>query len=403
MSHLDYARYAMGAMGHRSLRSWLTVAGIVIGIAAIVILISVGYGINDYMASQLESFGSNFISISAGKPGGGMSMGPFMSTSSSVLTTNDAQAVKGVAGVESVYTILGTRSDIEYRGDLIGGVVAGASAGVFKDFEMMFKIDEGRAFTDADSRVVVIGDKVAHDSFETDITIGRTLVIGNVSYRVVGIFKKSESSPFPIDSIVFMPYNDAQIFMSGIKAPNQADMLILRTEPGANPDEVAQLIKQRLWNTRRVTEETQDFKITTAASSLESIGAITGVLGLFLGGIAAIALVVGGVGIANTMFMSVSERTREIGVMKAVGAKEEDILEIFLLESGMLGMIGGIIGVAIGVAASLLMNYFGIPSSLRMELLAFAMLFALVMGMVSGYFPARRAARMEPVEALGFG
>jgi len=392
-------------MSHRSLRSWLTILGIVIGIAAIVALVSIGFGLNAYINKQLESFGSNFISISAGSPktsGGMLGASPFAGTHASTLTTNDAAAVKGVAGVESVYTVTASRFDVEYRGDTVGTAVAGVSPGVFHDFDKMIKVEVGRALTESDSHVVVIGSKFANESYERDIELGRTLIIGNVSFRVVGIMEKSEGSPFPVDNIVFMTPDDARTVMGSMKQENQVDMIMIRTLEGANPELIAQDITLKLRNTRHVTEDTQDFRVSTAASMMSSIGAITGAVSLFLGGIAAIALAVGGVGIANTMFMTVTERTRDIGVMKAVGAKERDILEVFLIESGLMGLIGGIIGMLLGSAVSIGMNVVGVPTQLRPELLAFAVIFSLVVGMASGFFPARKAARLEPVQALGF-
>lgn len=402
---MDLARYAAGAMSHRSLRSWLTILGIVIGIAAIVALVSIGYGLNAYINKQLEAFGSNFISVSAGSPksGGGMlGASPFAGTRASILTTNDAAAVRGVAGVESVYTVTGTRLDVDYRGDVVGTAVAGVSPGVFKDFDRMIKVSLGRPLTESDSHVVVIGSKFAENAYDREIDLGRTLVIANTSFRVVGIMEKSEGSPFPVDNLVLMTPDDARAVMGSMKQENQVDTIMVRTSQGANPDLVAQDITLRLRNTRHVSEDTQDFRVSTASSMMSSIGAITGAVSLFLGGIAAIALAVGGVGIANTMFMAVTERTREIGVMKAVGARESDILEVFLLESGLMGLIGGVIGMLFGSAASIGMNAVGVPTMLKPELLAFAVIFSLAVGMASGFFPARKAARLQPVEALGF-
>jgi len=408
MSHLDLARYAVSAMLHRSLRSWLTILGVVIGIAAIVALVSIGYGINSYITKQLEAFGSNFVSVSPGSPrtGGQAAMfgtSPFVGTRAAILTTNDANAIKGLAGVQSVYTIIGTRGDVEYRGEIAGCAVAGVSAGLFKDFSQMLTIEEGRALTESDSHVVVIGKKIANGTFKEEVELGRTLIIGNTSYRVVGLLGKTEGSPFPVDNVVFMPYDDAQAYMTGIKEPNQVDLIVVQTAPSADPGEVAHEITLKLRNVRHVSEETQDFKVNTATTLLERINTITSVLSLFLGGIAAISLIVGGVGIANTMFMAVTERTQEIGVMKAIGATERDILEIFLIESGLIGLVGGVLGVVLGAAVSVILNQFGVPTTLKPELLVFAVLFAFVVGAVSGFFPARRAARMEPVVALGFG
>jgi len=405
MAHAELAAFAAGSLRHRSTRSWLTVMGIVIGIAAIVILVSLGYGINSYIDSQLEAFGSNFVSIAAGSPRAGFSFtssSPFMGTRSAILTTKDMDAARSVGGVASVYGVLAGRGDVSYRGETVTGGVSGISAGAFNDFAKMLPIGEGRAITEADSHVAVIGGHLANETFKNDVLVNRALVIGNVSYRVIGILGDTGSSPIPTGSVIFIPFRDAQEFFDGVKSPGQVDMILVRTSAGSDPDAVAAEIKAKLFNTRHVNDETQDFKVNTASSLTSNLGAITGTLSLFLGGIAAIALVVGGVGIANTMFMAVTERTREIGIMKAIGARERDILEVFLIESALLGLIGGVLGVLVGVAVSYAMNALGVPSTLKPELLGGAVLFSLLVGMVSGFYPARQAARLEPVAALGF-
>ena len=402
MSHLDLAHYALSAMRHRELRSWLTVLGIVVGIAAIVALISVGQGVQSYINGQLSSLGSDFITISAGSPksAGGMGMGSFMAATSTALTTNDADAIRGVGGVKAVHTVVALRGDLSYRGDNITTSVVGADPGIFDDFGAMFKVREGRVLSTSDSHTVVIGNQIADDSFKTKITVGRPIELGNTTYRVVGIFDTSSGSVFSTGSMVVMTAADARAFMGNSRPPNAVDMILVKTQPGANPDDVANELTLRLRNVRHVNEDNQDFRVSTASSFMSRINTITAVVSLFLGGIAAIAIIVGGIGIANTMFMSVTERTREIGVMKAVGAKERDIMEVFLIESGLLGLIGGVVGIIIGSGLSIALNSLGVPALLTPQLLLFALVFSIVSGMLSGLFPARLAARLEPVTAL---
>ncbi len=402
MSHLDLAHYALSAMRLRELRSWLTVLGIVVGIAAIVALISVGQGVQSYINGQLSSLGSDFITISAGSPksAGGMGMGSFMAATSTALTTNDADAIRGVGGVKAVHTVVALRGDLSYRGDNITTSVVGADPGIFDDFGAMFKVREGRVLSTSDSHTVVIGNQIADDSFKTKITVGRPIELGNTTYRVVGIFDTSSGSVFSTGSMVVMTAADARAFMGNSRPPNAVDMILVKTQPGANPDDVANELTLRLRNVRHVNEDNQDFRVSTASSFMSRINTITAVVSLFLGGIAAIAIIVGGIGIANTMFMSVTERTREIGVMKAVGAKERDIMEVFLIESGLLGLIGGVVGIIIGSGLSIALNSLGVPALLTPQLLLFALVFSIVSGMLSGLFPAQLAARLEPVTAL---
>jgi len=157
-----------------------------------------------------------------------------------------------------------------------------------------------------------------------------------------------------------------------------------------------------LLSLHKETVETEDFTVYTPATTSNLVGGILATLNLFLGGLAGIALVVGGVGIANTMFMAVTERTREIGVLKALGARNNDILEIFIIESGLIGLMGGAIGCAIGFSLSVVMNLFGVPSNVDITLVSWAILFSFIIGVVSGFFPAALAARLEPVEALRY-
>ncbi len=403
MSHLDLAHYALSAMRHRELRSWLTVLGIVVGIAAVVALISVGQGVQGYINDQLASFGSDFIAVSAGSPksASGMGASPFMSATSAALTTNDAEAIRGLGGIRAVHTVSAMRGDLGYRGDNITTAIMGVDPGIFDDFGSMFKVRDGRVLSSSDSHVVIIGGQIADDSFKTKITVGRPIELGNTTFRVAGIFDKSTGSVFSTDTMVVMTAADGRAFMGASKPPNAVDIILVKTQPGANPEDVANDITLRLRNVRHVTEDNQDFRVSTAASVMSRINTITAVVSLFLGGIAAIAIIVGGIGIANTMFMSVTERTREIGVMKAVGAKERDIMEVFLIESGLLGLIGGTIGIVIGSGLSVVLNSLGVPAVLTPQLLLFALAFALASGMLSGLFPARLAAKLEPVVALG--
>lgn len=401
MGHSDFAAYAFNSMMHRSLRSWLTILGIVIGIAAIVMLISIGFGLNNYISSQLQGVGSNFIAVSPGSPSGsGNIFSSALTTSSSILTTNDVSVIKSVGGVENAYGMVTGRKDITYRGETLAGTVDGVNPGLLRDFAKILPIDKGRTLTDTDSHVAVIGRKVANNSFETNITVGRSIVIENTTFRVVGILGDSAVPFIQSSNVIMVNYRDAQVLLADSKEQNEVDAIIVKTAEGESPDEVAERLTAALRNSRHVNSDTQDFMVMTASSVLSSISAITSALSLFLAGIASISLLVGGVGIANTMFMAVTERTREIGVMKAVGATETQILEVFVIESGMMGLIGGTVGAAIGFAATLVLSYFGMPTLVTAELVLFAIAFSFVVGVVSGLWPARRAAGLEPVNAL---
>ncbi|MFA5077406.1 MAG: FtsX-like permease family protein, partial [Candidatus Micrarchaeia archaeon] len=205
-----------------------------------------------------------------------------------------------------------------------------------------------------------------------------------------------------IDSVIYIPKRDGREAIPEFMGNEIVSEIHLRVIPGANISEAEEEITYELMRLHHVTEDNKDFTVMSSAYIAEQVGNITGALGLFLGGIAAISLFVGSIGIANTMFMSIMERTKEIGTMKAVGARNADIMKIFLIEAGIIGIVGGVIGLALSIAVSWGINQFGVPSSITNEVMAGALIFSFAVGLVSGYLPARNAAELNAVEALRF-
>ena len=223
------------------------------------------------------------------------------------------------------------------------------------------------------------------------------------SFQVIGIIKRIGTGFLgALDSAVFMPAESARETMKHFQGNDKITRIYVRAAPGENINRLAEEITASLAEERGVPADEPDFTVRTPEKMSQQVGLITGALALFLGGVAAISLVVGGIGIANTLFMSVMERTREIGILKAVGASNWSILEIFLFEAGIIGMAGGFIGVGVGLLACLVLNAFGVPSKVSFELVVFAVGFSFFVGLVSGYFPAARAARLKPAEALRY-
>lgn len=401
MKHVDLLKYAVNSMAHRSLRAWLTILGIVIGIAAIVVLISLAQGLDASIKSQLSTLGSNYMFVMPGNLfGGGLRFGP--PVLKGVLYTRDVEAIKRVPGVIAVSSnVAAPFAKVEFKGENISSSVAGVEPAAFSKW-ITVGYEAGKFIQDGDLSGVVIGNDVAHELFKNEISLGDTLVILGKNFRVKGIIAKAGNTGGNIDSGIYVEARAMRLLLGDALEKDRVFSILAVTDPDRDISSITAAAEDKLRANHKVRKGEEDFTILTAASVSEQIGQITGILSLFLGGVAAISLVVGGIGIANAMFTAVLERTREIGVLKAIGASNNSILEIFLLESGLIGLIGGLLGVALGAAISLLLNAFGVPSMLTLELLAFAAFFSFAIGVISGVFPARNAARLEPVEALRY-
>ena len=399
MGHAEYFTYAVKGLLSRQLRSYLTILGIVIGIAAIVSIVSVGQGLSEYIQHQLMQFGTDYVAVYPGKleP---YASGGVTTVVKATLTDNDLRAIESVSGVEKAYGRIRDQVAVEFAGQTGSTLVVGSSAGIFDAFPI-YTLREGR-FYRSDSGEAVVGAEFADSVFKKKIHIGDTIKIRGKPFRVVGILEKGSGFAAAADYLVFTDVGDLTYALSKAKLVKAYEEIDAKLEPGADADEVGKAVEEKLRNLHHVTEETQDFTVLTPSQLSSIIGDIIGTLNLFLGGLAGIALIVGGVGILNTMFMSVMERTREIGVLKVIGARDRDIMEIFLIESGVIGLIGGLIGCGVGFAISIAANYFGVPSKVDLPLVGYALLFSFVVGTVSGFMPAMRAARMEPVEALRY-
>lgn len=274
----------------------------------------------------------------------------------------------------------------------------------------------GRYLNQGDTYVAVIGNRLSNDVFKQQINLNRQITIGGQNFRIVGILN-SAGFIGQEDSSIFIPIDTARKILTDITS-NQLSSIIVQTSDSSNAQDVATQIEKRLLLERRVTEQTMDFTVTSAESLLQTVSTVTQTITLFLGGIAGIALLVGGIGIANTMFMSVVERTRLIGVLKALGTTNFEVIKLFLTESAVMGLVGGIIGVLIGSILSGIISDFGtrmtgvgvsgrigggrIITVVTPQLVLSAIGFSVFIGMVSGLFPARRAASLQPVEALRY-
>lgn len=400
---LDYFKLAFHSLKGRSVRTWLTMIGIFIGITAVVSLISLGQGMQSSINAEFEKIGKNRIMITPGSgqfgPGG-------ESMFSGNMTEDDLDVVRKVKGVDIATATISKTGKVQFKDEVefmsVWGYATDQDAEALTERTAFLDVDEGRQLKKGDKHKAVIGYNVAYDTFEKDVGVGDKLLIQDVEFKVVGIQKKAGTGVH--DSLIRIPLEQAREIYD---KPDTVSTIFALTELTESPAEVAESIKKDLRRHRDVDEDEEDFSVQTAEQMISQLNTILGVVTIFVVGIAAISLLVGGIGIMNTMYTTVLERTKEIGIMKSIGARNSDVMAIFLFESGILGLAGGAVGVVIGlgiskvgeiIAQSLGADIF--HASFSPFIIIGALIFAYFVGTVSGILPARQASRMNPVDAL---
>ena len=408
-------RHSLNMLLHSKLRNWLTIVGIVIGVAAVVAIISIGQGLQQNVQSQIGGLGQDTLTISAGSERAlGRGGGDVSITNPKHLSKKDIQTLKLISGVKSINGIVSGRADVSYNSENTSLSLQGLDTGLFKEF-VTTSLQSGRYFSQGEVGSVIIGNKVATGIFRNSIGAGYTLKIGNKPFRIVGIL--SSSSGFGnSDNVIYISEKNARDILANkidLKS-DEFSSIQVKVEDVNFINETATKIDAALINSRHSNPDKKDFSISSPLALQERFSQITSSITIFLGVIAAVSLLVGAIGVANTMFTSVLEKTKDIGIMKAIGARNIDILLLFLFNSGMLGLVGGLIGVAFGaLISSILPSVFssglGLPggrgsfkTSLSFSLLFFSLLFSIIIGMISGAIPAYRASKLKPVDALRY-
>ncbi len=405
----DYFKVGIGNLLHRKTRSWLTMIGIFIGIAAVVALISLGQGMKEAIGNVFLNIGSDKLAVMA--KSGLQFSGPPGSSAASNLSTHDIDVIKRVKGIDKVGARLIKPAKLEFSNEVKFYFAASMpddeeGRKLITNFNRYEPI-EGRLLKKGDQFKAFIGNNVANKGlFKKKIELGNKIKINDIEFEVIGILKKSGNPQQ--DRVVIVPEDTLRSILKIDK--KKVDVIAVQVQKGVDVNNVANEIEKAMRRDRNLDLGKEDFQVQTPQQILETLNTILSIVEIVLIGIAAISLLVGGIGIANTMYTAVIERTKEIGVMKSVGAKNKDILLIFVIESGMLGLVGGGIGIVIGIGLSKLVEFAAfaflgtslIKAFFPWYLILGALLFSFLIGTLSGLFPARQAALLKPVDALRY-
>ncbi len=382
----------------RKTRSLLTFLGIAVGIAAIISLIAVGYGMQYAITEELVSF-ADTISVMPGKliPGlGYVELGAF--------TERDIEDVRRISGVKDVTPLMYKMVEVEYRGERMPVQVMGADPCDLEEwYEEYVVFQEGRWIRERDYKGCMIGYNVAHEYFKNDIGLNDRITINESEFVVVGILEKASMvASSDLDPTIFLTTKSAQ----DVLGTDEVSMMMVKIRDIDRAEEIAEDIEEKIDENHNLEGFTEAMSMS---SMMEQIGTVFMIIQVVLVGIASIALVVGCIGIMNTMLMSVMERTHEIGIMKAIGATNRNIMFLFLVEAGMISLIGGILGCILGTIVAkaictIASAYMGMdmPAIVTPTVAIGSILVAILVGVVSGLYPARKAAMMSPIEAVRY-
>jgi len=397
---LNILGLALREIRRNLLRSFLTILGIVIGVAAVITMVTVGRGATQAVSDQITSLGTNLLMVRPGQR-----LGPGRDAAGSPpFRQADAEAIAAqIAGVRRVAPQASTGAVAVYGARNWSTVVYGSTNAYFETNN--WTLAEGRLFEDAEQRagsaVCIIGATVRRELFASEEPVGARLRLRNISCEVIGLLQSKGQGGIgqDQDDVVVMPINTVQRRLTG----NQnVGTLLVSMDDGADAEAVKADLTRLLRERRKLAESDENnFNVLDTKQLAETLSSTTQVMTMLLGAVAAVSLLVGGIGIMNIMLVSVTERTREIGIRLAIGALGHEVLLQFLIEAVVLAALGGLVGIVVATAASIaLTGVMGVPYvfDAGINLLSFA--FAALIGIVFGYFPARRAARLDPIEAL---
>ncbi|MFW5745979.1 MAG: ABC transporter permease [Nanoarchaeota archaeon] len=400
----DYLRIAVGNMREKRVRSWLTLIGIFIGVAALVSLVGLGQGLRTAITSQFGISSTQLITVQASGVAGS---GPPGTGVSRPLVDDDVEAIERLSTVEVTAGRLISQFKLEYNDRVNFGVATSIPDGRKRDFvydSVNLELEKGRLLKDGDNNKVVLGYNFFADNtgLGEPVDIGKKVIIDNEKFKVVGLAAKQGS--FIFDNIILL---NEDVFRELSDNDEKVDLIAVKVKDKDLMDEAQQDIEKLMRDRRDVKKGQEDFTVSTPDASLSTVNNILTGIQVFVGIIAGISILVGSIGIVNTMLTSVLERRRQIGIMKSIGARNGDIFFLFFIESGLMGLLGGIIGTTIGsivayVGTTGINNWIGSSASPEIDFLFIGITLAgsFLIGAISGVAPALKAAWQNPVEAL---
>ncbi|MCL4396185.1 MAG: ABC transporter permease [Chloroflexi bacterium] len=413
MNIVESMRVAFLALGSNKLRAGLTMLGIIIGVAAVIALLAVGNGASAEITRQVQGIGSNLIVVVPGqiRQGGVSGMGTAVT-----LTQQDAEAIgksSGCPDVRGVAPIFSSSAQVVYKSNNTNSSIMGTTP----DYESIGNahVQRGRFIAardvDTSARVAVLGPKVAKTLFGTGDPMGNSIKLNRIPFDVVGIMESKGAGGMGgsnQDDMIYIPVTTAQSRLFGTLATTptgqrRVSMIYVSAVGEQRVDAAMQEITNLLRDRHKIKFQDDDFSVVSQKQLLGMLSTITGILTVFLGSIAAISLLVGGIGIMNIMLVSVTERTHEIGIRKAVGARRRDVLAQFLLEAVTLSVTGGVMGVVVGIGIAQLVNLSGaMTTQITLDSVLLSVSFAMAVGLLFGLYPAWRASLLHPIDALRY-
>ena len=398
----ELSSYSLNSLKHRRTRTFLTVLGIIVGISALLLLVGLVQGLKQDVVKQLEGFGPRTLIITPtnfqkGNFFGGGSLRP----TSGKLFIKDFERVKSVPSIKTITKVISGGTTLTYKDQSINSQIFAVEPDAFRD-TLGVELAQGRFITSNDRQSIVLGGNVA-ESFKKPVPVSAVIQINGKDYKVVGVLKKTGNSFGPVDDVIFMSYDEGQEIFKNALLENEISAIRITLREGSDVESEVNRIEDIMVASHHVTKDTEDFGILSPTFINKQFTTILDQLTVFLGAIASISLIVGAIGIANTMFMSVMERRKEIGTLKALGATETKIRDAFLIESSLLGFIGGLIGLIIATSLGFVISFVGHITFVNDPFVIFgALLFSVIVGVVSGTFPAIEAAKVDPIVALRY-
>lgn len=407
MNILNLIRIALRALQRNKLRAFLTMLGIIIGVAAVITMMSIGQGSKQSIQSSLSAMGSNMITVmpysNQAGPGGGVRLS---SSSIQSLTLNDLNKLKQDVTDVTEFSPAAMASGQAIKGANNWPTTMQGVSPEYLDIRTL-QIKDGIAFTDDDvkasSKVCLIGQTVVTNLFGNENPVGQIIRFNKIPFTVIGVLSPKGQNTFgqDQDDIIVAPYTTVQkrllatTYFHSIYGSARSEALSEKAS-----DEISQVLRQ----THRLrADEEDDFMVRTQAELIKTLSSTSGMLTVLLTTVAGISLVIGGIGIMNIMYVSVTERTREIGLRMSIGARGRDILSQFLIEAVLISITGGLIGVILGITFSLLVSTFlGWPIIISESSIVISFLVCAITGVFFGYYPAQKASRLDPIEALRY-